>query len=67
MTNNLVTVHFIHNSKLLFKKNMHHVPRVGDEIRLVSDEFYTAAKIVWIYDEPEQPFERVNVGLIKVD
>ncbi len=39
------------------------VPRKGDEIRLTKKGFYEVTSVVWVYDEPESPYSRVNIGL----
>jgi len=61
-----VSIHFIHDDELFFKQVSAHVPVVGDEIRLGgegSEKYYTVNHRVWVYDEPECPFSRVNVGV----
>lgn len=62
-----VQLHFIVNNYLRFKKIVCHVPRVGDEVRFENDTFYIVTKVVWVYDEPEQPWGRANVGLEPVE
>lgn len=64
-------IHFIEEGTdhLLFFKYTSHVPSPGDEIRIGgegNEKFYKVTRIVWVYDE-EDPFERVNVGIEKVE
>ena len=59
-------IHFILGDQLLFKKTTNMVPSVGDEIRIKdkgSEKFYLVEKRVWVYDEPECPLNRVNLGV----
>jgi hypothetical protein len=63
-------IHFIEEDGdcILSKRLVHSVPRVDDEIRIGGEGkalFYKVTRVVWIYDEPDNPFERVNIGLIK--
>lgn len=39
------------------------VPRVGDEIRFNSTLFGEVERIVWVYDEPQSPYTRVNISV----
>ena len=56
--------HLIHiKTGLLRRFHLRHVPRVGDEIRLWEDKFYTVIHVVWVFDEPECPMQRVNIGV----
>ncbi len=46
------------------------VPRVGDEIRLGgegSERYYEVLAVIWVYDEPDCPYERVNIGVEKIN
>lgn len=43
-----------------------HLPRVGDEIRKSSDEFYVVKRRVWCLDERHGSGDRVNIELVKV-
>lgn len=61
-----IRIHFIENDAHISKVFTSHVPRVGDEIRLSKDKFFRVIRVVWVYDEPEFPFERVNVGVLSV-
>lgn len=47
-------------------QHVHAVPRVGDELRLSSTEFFEVVKVVWCLDEAEHfahHVQRVNVGV----
>lgn len=52
--------------RMIFRRLEEFVPRVGDEIRLDEDTFYTVTKVVWVYDEPDHPHHRVNLGLVLI-
>jgi hypothetical protein len=65
-----VCIHFISskdNTQLARPTVSPHVPREGDEVRLKGGAdkgvFFRVTKVVWVYDEPEGPFDRVNIGL----
>ena len=65
---NQVCIHYIFKNKLFKKHWGYHVPRVGDEIRVggeTNEAFYTVKRIVWVYDEPAYPCQRVNIGIAK--
>lgn len=64
-------IHFIHqkSGSIVLKKLTCNAPRVGDEIRLGglnNERYYKVTDVVWVYDEPEQPTDRVNVGVVLV-
>lgn len=57
-----VSVHIIHEqSGMLSKRRLRHIPRVGDEIRLPGDRYFTVKRLVWPLDED---CERVNIGVV---
>lgn len=64
-----IYIHIIEDdqrSTLLDKRRAFSVPRAGDEIRMGgpdNERYYKVTRVVWVYDEPECPFERVNVGV----
>ena len=63
-----IYIHFIEEDcvHVLKKTLVSSVPRTGEEIRIggeSNEQFYTVTQVVWIYDEPDNPFERVNVGV----
>lgn len=58
-----ITIHFILKNKLYAQRSVFYVPRVGDEIRLLAERFYTVKKIVWVYDEEDHIHSRVNIGI----
>ena len=44
------------------------IPRCGDIVRLGgegNEKFYKVILVVWVYDEPENPLERVNIGVVE--
>lgn len=58
-----VRLHFIVDNVLTYVQTVNHVPRVGDEVRFLGEKYYTVTMVVWVYDEPEAPWGRANVGL----
>ncbi len=62
-----VQAHFFdeNEGKVIFKKILFQVPRVGDEIRIFDAKIYQVTKVVWIYDETDFPLGRVNLGVIR--
>jgi hypothetical protein len=41
------------------------VPRPGDEFRIGGpggEKYYKVTRVIWVYDEPDNPFQRVNIG-----
>jgi len=61
-------VHFIDecNNEILFKQLIFNVPRVGDQIRLGgkgNEKYYVVNRVFWVYDEPDSPYYRVNIGV----
>jgi len=54
------------DGQLLYKLRICGVPRVGDEIRSGgegAEKYYKVMRVLWVYDEPECPFDRVNIGV----
>ena len=65
-----IQIHFIddENDQIVLWKLASHTPRVGDEIRfggVGKEKFYEVVRVVWVYDEDEQPTDRVNIGVTK--
>jgi hypothetical protein len=59
-----IKAHFIHeDTGLLGRRFIKFAPRVGDELRLTGGLYYTVTRLVWVYDEPESPFSRLNIGI----
>ena len=42
-------------------------PRVGDELRFSEKSFYLVETLIWVFDEPEQPYQRLNIGISKIE
>jgi len=60
----IIKAHFIHPDKgVLFKQQIYFAPRVGDELRFIGDRFYKVTRLVWVYDEPEAHFSRLNIEI----
>jgi hypothetical protein len=67
--NGEICIHFIEDN-LVFKKYSYNVPRVGDEIRVGGDgdeRYFKVDIVVWVYDEPLTPYERVNIGISRIE
>lgn len=64
-----ISAHFIDSKtdKVLFKRVIFNAPRINDEVRFGEELFYTVHLIVWVYDEPDCPFERVNIGVSRIE
>ena len=64
-------IHFIDNEGRLHMKRIEDIPpSVGDEIRVggeSNERYYKITQRVWVYDEPEFPFNRVNVGIERIN
>lgn len=63
-----IHIHFVSEkrNRVVERQFADHVPRVGDEIRFGGpgkEKYYKVTRVVWVYDEPENPFYRVNVGV----
>lgn len=59
-----IKAHIIHeNGTMLAKPLLTTIPRIGEEIRLPLDRYYTVTVVCWVLDEPECPFQRVNIGV----
>lgn len=63
----MVYLHIIETTSkgqdVISKIKLHAVPRVGDEIRLSDDRFYSVRDVCWCFDEDK---ERANVGVVKI-
>jgi len=63
-----IYIHIINedDNHILGKCLVSAVPRAGDELRLGGkgrEQYYKVIRIVWVYDEPDNPFERANIGV----
>lgn len=58
-------VHVIdkNTNRLIAKPIMGGVPSIGEELRLAGERYYEVVHVVWILDEPECPYQRVNIGV----
>lgn len=61
-----IQIHFILRNKLYAVKYACHTPYVDDEIRLSDGKFYRVKRLVWVYDEPECYYDRVNIEIKKI-
>lgn len=68
MTAPTVKAHFIDEVDGLFsKEHLTHIPRVGDELRWAGPAYYRVTLVVWVFDEPDCPMQRVNIGMKKLE
>jgi len=67
--NEKVLVHVILvNSKkddVIYKYMTHFPPSKGQVIRIDDQSFYKITNIVWCLDEPDMPYARINIGVVK--
>jgi len=66
--NGTIYAHFIDevDNKILLKRIVTCAPRQKDEIRIGgegNEKYYKVTRVIWVYDEPDSPFERVNIGI----
>ena len=56
-----IYAHFIDDKddKIIFRKSIQSVPRVGDTLRFTGDIYYRVFLVVYVYDEE---VDRVNIG-----
>lgn len=60
----IIKCHFIHAKRgLLSVRQLRHAPSVGDELRFEGDIYFTVVRKVWVYDEPEALFSRLNIEI----
>jgi len=68
ISNHAISAHFIHEEKgLIARMTIDHAPMAGDEIRLAGERYYKVTRRVWVYDEEDTPFQRLNIGVVDVD
>ncbi|WP_305821360.1 hypothetical protein [Massilia brevitalea] len=62
-----INAHFIHGERgLLYRVLIAFAPRVGDELRFPGEKYFSVVRLVWVYDEPEAKFARLNVEIKEV-
>lgn len=60
----IIKCHFIHDKRgLLSVQNLYFAPSIGDELRFEGDIYFTVVRKVWVYDEPEAQFSRLNIEI----
>lgn len=63
-----VKAHILHEKTgLLGRASIHAVPRAGDEIRMSGERYLKVTRVIWIFDEPDSPQQRVNIGVVDCD
>ena len=65
MKKEIINLHIIFNNKKIAERRVQHSPRVGDEIRLNDDIYYTVTRCCWCYDEEENIHSRLNIEVIE--
>lgn len=64
----MIRAHLIHLTKGLHSRvTIEQVPRVGDELRLGEHSYYKVVAVVWVFDEPNSPYQRVNIGFTEIE
>ncbi len=62
---NEVSLNFFCNNKMVHRRTTKFPPSIGDEIRLPGpggrETFFEVLRRVWAYDEPKNPYERLNI------
>lgn len=59
-----IKAHFIHAEKgVMYCHLISFAPRVGDELRFAGEKYFTVVRLVWVYDEPEAQFSRLNIEI----
>ncbi len=62
-----IKAHFISEERgVLYKRVIEFAPRVGDELRFAGEVYFTVKRLVWVYDEPEAQFSRLNIEIVDV-
>lgn len=62
--NTTILAHFIHPERgVVHRLPIAHAPRVGDELRFAGAKFFTVVRLLWVYDEPESRFSRLNIEI----
>lgn len=63
-----IKAHFIHEDRgILYKRQIEFAPAVGDELRFDGDRYFVVTRKVWVYDEPEAEFSRLNIGMLDAE
>lgn len=61
-----IKAHFIHEDRgLLYQQLIEFAPSVGDELRFAGEKYFVVTRKVWVYDEPEAKFSRLNIGMVE--
>ena len=65
MSKEKLQIHIIEveSEKMLARPIMYHCPSVGDELRLSEKHYFKVTCVVWVLDENESLFTRVNIGV----
>ncbi|WP_343728488.1 hypothetical protein [Duganella sp.] len=63
-----IKAHFVHEERGLFsRRQIDFAPSVGDELRFEGEHFFVVTRKVWVFDEPEAQFTRLNIGIRDAD
>lgn len=59
-----IKAHFIHAERgVLYRHLIAFAPRAGDELRFAGEKYFTVVRLIWVYDEPEAQFSRLNIEI----
>ena len=56
-------IHGFLDDKKIMHQSLEHLPRKGDTIRFSNKKFGKVLEIVWCLDEPECPYQRINLRM----
>jgi len=64
-----VKIHFIDEDTgvTIYRSMRYFAPSVGDELRFSDEKYYKVTLLVWVYDEPEEKAQRLNIGIKKIE
>ena len=56
-------VHGYLDDKMVMKRRMEHIPRVGDTVRFPKEQYAKVTEVVWCFDEESPEGQRVNIRI----
>lgn len=67
----IIYAHFIdeQTGNTVFRQLISFIPRRKDEVRVGGEgkeKYYKVTRVIWVYDEPDCPYMRVNIGIIGI-
>jgi hypothetical protein len=49
-----------------YRYHTYFAPKIGDEIRIAEKQLYKIKTVVWCLDELDNPYTRLNIGVVPV-